>query len=156
MELTVYASGNGALSFCWQEKDHRTGQTIATGRTVTMPEARDYLKNRKRAEHLRNDGWKVWDSGLGGPVLVHPIKRIGPNKLLVHDKEMTYYHNQTDPFYIKDGDIRAVSLRVTHKLDEECGIEEEQETRHISTLAAIAHFLKYEKAMQARPPESVV
>lgn len=156
MELKAYASGSGALSFCWQEKDHRTNQTIATGRTVTMNEARDYLANRKRAEHLRAKGWKVWDSGCGGPVLVPNMERTGPDTIRMDGKEYKYIHNQADPFFIRDGDIRAAALRVTFRLEAEgYEPEEDREVKNLGTLSSIAYFLRNEKGMQERPPESV-
>jgi hypothetical protein len=138
-ELVIYASGNGSLSFVWQAEE-RTGsetpQRIATGRRVTMDEARHYMRTTSRGNDLVRDGWVLWGgSGAGEPCIIAPVERTGPDTIKMGDRQYTYHIDQTDPFYIRDKEIRQVSLSLTYQTPaehvEEYGVADTRTVRNI-------------------------
>lgn len=158
-ELTIYASGNGALSFVWHAEEtnrYGTSQRIATGRHVTMDEARNYMRTTVRGNRLVQQGWRLWSGTGGGPCLIAPIKRTGPDRIKMGDREYRYNINQTDSFYVRDGEIRQVSLHLEildEPYDEYDVVPDLRTVKNIGTLASAAFFLNHEKDIQAQPPE---
>lgn len=154
-EICCYASGSGALSFVWQAMDHSRGSRIATGRKVTMEDARRWLSSTKRGGELLAKGYRLWDR-YGQPTLIGPVERVNENTLRI-DGQTYYYHvNQADPFYVKDGEVRQSSLRlVATEADHEYLGEREhlREVRNLNMLASAAYFLTNEKAIAENPPE---
>lgn len=156
-ELTIYASGCGALSFCWQAEERTPAgitQRIATGRPVTMDDARTFMRTHRRGHELVQDGWKLW-GGSGGPYAIAPVERTGPDTIKMGDGLYRYTIDQTDPFYIRDKEVRQVSLRL-EILDEAfadlpIGL---RSVKNWGTLSSAAFFLTHEKDIAAQPPET--
>jgi hypothetical protein len=155
-ELSIYGGGSGGLSFVWQTMDHERNSRIATGRTVTMDDARGFLSSTERGQKLVKDGWLLWNGDGGGPMVIAPVERTGPNTIKMGDTEYTYYIDQTDPFYRRDGEVRQASITLTyHQVNEKYDIDvPDREVKNIGTLSQAAFFLTHEKDLMARPPES--
>lgn len=131
--LRCYASGNGCLDFVWINEfaDRR----IASGRIVTLDEAKDYLQNNPKADHLRNHGWKVVVLN-NRPVLIAGVNRVDSNTLCLNNKVYRYRSASETPAT----DFNLV-IEVLHD-------NEVHEVKNISTRAIIQHFLIHEEALK--------
>jgi hypothetical protein len=84
--LNCYATGDGALSFCWLEGN------LATGQWTTLADAQAYLNNDPDGRHYKERGWTL--HVINGLVrLVGPVRRVNENTLHDGDEpagEVTY------------------------------------------------------------------
>jgi hypothetical protein len=136
--LSCYGSGDGALHFCWADKE---GQ--ANSIPVTRSDCRAYLKS-KWAKHLRAKGWRIvkvnsqWN-------LVALIKRIDADHVTLEGS--TYRYTLDGP---KAPERDA--LQVIHALNVYTTPEDKRgefEVLHWGTVHSIAHFLAYEEQLVA-------
>jgi hypothetical protein len=98
--LTHYASGDGSLSFVYQDK-----QGNATADRVTLRDINHYLNHRE--PQLIKEGWKLGKvSSHQNPILFKPCKRIGKDELeLWPTKELVKYSNKTKNNHITLHDL---------------------------------------------------
>jgi len=139
--LSCYASGDGALHFCWQDEE---GQ--ANSIPVTRGDCTAYLKT-KWAKHLRERGWRVAQVNTHW-CLVAPIERIDADHVTLEGR--SYRYTLDDPKMIEEDSIHVIgTLHVwfapgchfPKRLLNENG---EAEVKHWGTCHAIAHYLAYE------------
>lgn len=136
-KLHCYASGDGALHFCWQ----RDGK--ATGRKVTTADAKAYLKS-KEARSLHDEGWRVVTIDGAHPVLVAPVKRVGDNQLESKGVVFTYTIDETNVFWYRDRELVDNALRITFD-HPDLGT---RDVINYSTRARIRHFLNHEQDLK--------
>lgn len=141
--LFCYASGDGALHFCWNTYDYERGGFVANGSTVTVADAKAYLK-LKEAKHLRDRGWRVITLH-GQVVLVADVKRTGDDTLTYDGTEYRYTYGEHKLY--TDG---CDALRNYHYLTLTTVVDGKTiQVGNLSTLSAINHYLSYEDAILA-------
>jgi hypothetical protein len=98
--LTYYASGDGSLSFTYEDK-----QGNATADRVTLRDIKWYLIHRK--PQLIKEGWKIAKvSSHRNPILYKPCKRIGKDELeLWPTRQVVKYSNKTKNNHITLHDL---------------------------------------------------
>jgi hypothetical protein len=143
--LHCYASGDGSLSFCWQDAEGK-----ASGNTVTLAEARRFLK-RKSEKHLLYDHAMVPCNLHGHVILAHRVTRLDKDTLRIHG-EGEYSHD--GDFKVKideslrfaDGSLgdHAIALTFTLPKFPELG---ERICQNINICAAIRFFLNNEEKL---------
>lgn len=140
--LNCYASGDGALHFCWLLGG------VATGRHTTMQDVKRFLRS-KNGKWWREKGYKaVLINTL--PCIVAPVRRTGANEVSLYDRTYKYQSTETEK-----GEHRAHSTKVTTIMDRyDDGTtvipERTVEVKHISTIMAIVHFLNHEQEIASQ------
>lgn len=132
-DLKCYASGNGALSFCWI----RNGN--GSGRHVTVADAKAYLASDE-AKSLRESGDRVCCVDGKNPILVAPVKRVSPDILELNGKRYSYVINRGDLFFQRDNHVREVSLYLK-------SVEHGIDVKNLNTIMACVFFLNNERTL---------
>lgn len=142
-QFHAYSSGNGCLSlnWVWVTKNNH----VTADRPVTRADVIHYL-NGKDAGHLKADGWvpvivqSRW-------VLARYIKRTGPNRLWIADKDKphTIYYSVDQSRF--DGNAEEANLTTTFKMRVK-GKMETFDMRNLSLRMTIRFFLNHEQELK--------
>lgn len=167
MRFQCYASGSGALSFVWLEKQnvggrtHRTKleQEIASGRAVTEADVMEFFRSPE-GRHLQERGFLPMQiDGLWQLVCV--LTRVGPNKLRLPrdgNKIISYELEKAD------GEIRDYAVKMNVEIQDEAfdlyntGHDTQiMEVKNVSIRSQVVYFLNHERqiAEALSAPESV-
>lgn len=131
--LHSYGS-TGCIHFVWQNAGR-----IATGRTVTDDDVREWLTATEKGRWFAEKGYRlVHLSSYAGPCLVAPIRRTGPNALEVSGKAYQYQAVK------RDGRYTWPDLHVTFRVIHDGQDLGEHELKHWSTKDSILCFLEHE------------
>lgn len=138
MVLKSYASGGGAIEFCWQELED--GRQVAANRKVLLSEAKRHLASED-CKSLLDKGWRIVKLE-GRFKLVAPISRIDDCHLRYGDRVYNYNNKGTGETYnYHDVTVFTFFDVVGHSvLVENIGIK-----------SAIVHFLNNEAALAGQP-----
>lgn len=150
-KLNCYASGNGALHFCWLTQVWGAGRLpdlVASGQPVTLDEAKAYLDSPE-GESLKAKGFRACVLDGVHPVLIADVRRIDDNTLSVEGKQYTYEINKDDFFFKRDGHVREASLTLYATDD-----GERFKVRNINAISAVCHYLSNEKAINEAFPDT--
>lgn len=122
--LKHYASGDGSLSFVWENKYTRK----AIGEPVTMGEAMEYMQEHK--DYF--DGWKLLDR-FGIPKAYIPVERASVDIVRMGEGVPRYYR------YERAGHV----LRIWEQ-----DFDEEYEVKNMNVLGVITFFLENEELLK--------
>lgn len=150
-KLNCYASGNGALHFCWLTPVWGAGrlpEMVASGQPVTLDEAKAYLDSPE-GESLKSKGFRACILDGVHPVLIADVKRIDSETLAINGERYTYEINREDLFFKRDGHVREASLTL-YAPDGEGKFR----VRNINSISAVCHFLNHEEAIGKAFPDT--
>ena len=109
-KLNCYASGSGALSFGYTNRDGK-----ATGDKVTLRDVKWFLKHRE--PELIRTGWLIGEvSSYNGYLIFQPCRRLGPDELELHSgKVVSYLHKVSDQHILvfdhEGAEIKNISIK---------------------------------------------